>query len=310
MQTSLSDKTYVVTGGTAGIGLAVVEQLAERGAWTIVIARSAERCRAMEDEIRYLYPGARLSSIVADLSLQSEVRRAAGEVGRLLSDAGLDGLDGLVNNAGTFTYWLALTKEGFETQWAVNHLAPFLLTRQLLPWLQRAATARVVTVSSGSHYTGRLNWDDIQLRRRYNGLAAYDRSKLANVLFTIELNRRLGPGSGLRAFAADPGLVKTDIGFKGTPPLVRWVWQRRRAGGISPAESARGIVYLLTEPSIQQANEPYWKHGQPKAPSPRSRDRQAARRLWDLSESMCGLSPLPYPDESIAEEGEPHVVAA
>jgi retinol dehydrogenase 12 len=170
-----------------------------------------------------------------------------------------------------------------------NHLAPFRLTLELLPLLQAAPAGRVVTVSSDSHYAARMNWNDIQLRRSYNGLRAYEQTKLANVLFTVELNRRLGAGSNVRAFAADPGLVKTDIGLKGTPGLVRWLWGLRRSGGISAAESARGIVALLTDPMAQETGAVYWKHGSPKLSSRYSLDGEVARRLWDISASMCGI---------------------
>lgn len=289
MDTFLSSKTIAVTGATSGIGLETARQLAGLGADVIGIGRSPERCRAAEDELRAGRRSPAVSCITADLALQSEVRRAAAEIRRLLAANGKSALDGLVNNAGTFTYWMELTAEGFETQWAVNHLAPFLLTLELLPLLQAAPAARVVTVSSASHYGARLDWDDLQLRRRYNGLRAYGRTKLANVLFTAELNRRLGSGSSVRAFAADPGLVKTDIGLKGTPALARWVWSLRRSGGISAAESARGIVYLLTEPGLEETDQVYWKHGRPKTPSRFSQDPLAAARLWAESERMCGL---------------------
>jgi NAD(P)-dependent dehydrogenase (short-subunit alcohol dehydrogenase family) len=287
METILDGKNYVISGATSGIGLAMAEQLVDKGAALIGIGRSMERCQETERRLRSAYPGAEIDYVVADLSLQSEVRKSAALVRKILSCRGKTALDGLVNNAGTFTYWLALTGEGFEMQWAVNHLAAFLLTRELLPLLEAAPAARVVTVSSGSHYGARLNWNDIQLRRHYNGLRAYEQTKLANVLFTAELNRRLGSNLNLRAYAADPGLVKTDIGLKGTPALVRWIWNVRRSGGISAAESARGIVYLLTDPAVEESSALYWEHGAPKAPSRYSQDREAARRLWDLSEAMC-----------------------
>lgn len=287
METTLDGKTYVISGATSGIGLSMAEQLAEKGAAVIGIGRSVERCCETERRLRSAYPGAEIDYLVADLSLQSEVRKAAAAVRAVLSQRGKTALDGLVNNAGTFTYWLALTSEGFETQWAVNHLAAFLLTRELLPLLDAAPSARVVTVSSGSHYTAKMKWDDIQLRRGYNGLRAYEQTKLANVLFTSELNRRLGAKLNVRAYAADPGLVKTDIGLKGTPAVVRWIWGLRRSGGISAAESARGIVYLLTDPAVMDSSSLYWKHGTPKAPSRYSQDREAARRLWEISEAMC-----------------------
>ena len=284
MTNALIGKTYLVTGATSGIGLACAEILTMEGARVIGVGRSAERCRAAEQRLRALHTDADPVYFVADLSLQSEVRGLAERVREALP-----GLDGLVNNAGTFTFWLELTREGFETQWAVNHLAPFLLTYELLPLLETAPAGRVATVSSDSHYGARITCDDPQLRRHYNGLGVYGRTKLANVLFTLELSRRLGTASRVRAFAADPGLVKTEIGLKGAPALVRWIWGRRRAGGISAEESARGIVYLLTEPSLQDAPELYWRHGRPRPASPAGRDVESAARLWALSERMCGI---------------------
>jgi NAD(P)-dependent dehydrogenase (short-subunit alcohol dehydrogenase family) len=301
MEGLLSGKTIVVTGATSGIGLALAERLARLGASVIGVGRSQERCRGAQDYLLRSNPGAGVVYCAADLSLQSQVRSFGGEIREILAAGGKAGLDGLVNNAGTFTWWLTLTPEGFETQWAVNHLAPFLMTHELLPLLRRAPAARVVTVSSASHYHGRLNWDDLQLRRRYNGLRAYENTKLANVLFTLEFNRRIGPTSQIRAFAADPGLVKTDIGLKGTPALVRTAWQWRRRGGVSPQKSAAGIVLLLGDLAPHDRPAPhgmdmaqdwpavYWKDGRPQPASRLALDGQAAARLWHQSERMCGI---------------------
>lgn len=275
--TSFTGKTIVVTGATSGIGLATATELIRGGAAVIGVGRSAQRCAEAERK-----PGA--TYLVADLTLQSEVRRVAAEIHRLTPT-----LDGLVNNAGAFSYWLNLTAEGFEMQWALNHLAPFLLTLELLPLLRAAGAARVVTVSSESHAHTRMNWDDIQLRRHYNGLQAYKQTKMANVLFTTELNRLLGPETRVRAFAADPGLVKTDIGFKGTPGLARWVWGRRKAMGISPEEAAAGIVRLLSDATPADASQVYWRHGEPRQPDPQAVDAENATRLWNISARMCGL---------------------
>ena len=291
MQTDLSGKTYAVTGATSGIGLAAAEALARRGAALIGVGRTPERCREAARRIQLASPQAQVDYIAADLSLQQEVVRLGASIQALLSARGTTALDGLVNNAGTFTYWFTLTRDGVETQWAVNHLAPFLLTHQLLGLLQAASQARVVTVSSDSHYGARLDWKDPQLRRTYNGLRAYGNTKLANILFTQELNRRLGAQSMLRAFAADPGLVKTDIGLKGTPSIVGWFWKWRRSGGISAEEAAKGIVFLLTEPALQNEAHPYWKHSHPRRASREALDLQAAGQLWELSEKMCGLYP-------------------
>lgn len=282
MQYPYSEKTFVITGATSGIGLAAAEQLAQGGARLIGVGRSPGRCRECEQRLSTVYPQAAVRYLPADLSGQREIGQLAEQIA-----ASLPALDGLLNNAGTFTYWLSLTPDGVETQWAVNHLAPFLLTNLLLPLLQRAPAARVVTVSSDSHATGRLDWDDPQMRRHYNGLLAYGNTKLANILFTLALNRRLGEGARVRAFAADPGLVKTDIGLKGTPAIANLVWKLRRAGGISAEQAAAGIVALLCDPALQTAPQIYWKHAQPKTPAARALDPLAAERLWDLSARMC-----------------------
>lgn len=156
MDTSLKDKAFVVTGATSGIGLATAQLLAERGAFLIGVGRSAERCAQAENRLHLAYPYAQVTYCVADLSMQARVRQLAADISEKLAANKSQALDGLVNNAGTFTYWMALTLEGFETQWAVNHLAPFPLTHELLPLVQAAPAGRAVTISSGSHYNTRL----------------------------------------------------------------------------------------------------------------------------------------------------------
>ena len=290
-----TEKAIVATGATSGIGYAAAQQLARAGVTVIGIGRSEERCKACQENLRALHPGGKAVYLRADLSLQSEVVRAAAQAGETLAGMGKQQLDGLLNNAGGFSFWLTLTPEGFERTWAVNHLAPFRLTHELLPLLQAAPAARVVTVSSGSHRWLTLDWNDLQSRRSYNGLRAYGRSKLATVLFTLELNRRLGEQCSVQAFAADPGLVRTKIGAKGTPAFVSWAWTAWSSRGIPPEESAKGVVRLLLDPDVQTSAGIYWKHGRPLEPDPAALDADSARRLWEISERMCGLGPNPSP---------------
>lgn len=290
MDNALGQKTFVVTGATSGIGLAVAQLLAKDGGSIIGVGHATGRCREAEEQLgRVAAGGARIAILSADLALQTEVRRAAHEIGRLLGSWGCTSLDVLINNAGTVPFWQVLTPEGFDQQWAVNHLAAFLLTHELLPLLRAAPAGRVVTVTSGSHYGARLNWTDLQSRRRYNPLSVYKQTKLANVLFTAEFNRRWGESSNVRAIAADPGLVNTDIGRKSNSFLARFAWELRRRGGVPPEDAARGIYFVAVEPAVHDSQQIYWRNGRPKAPEPYALNPQAAKQLWLVSSEMCGV---------------------
>jgi NAD(P)-dependent dehydrogenase (short-subunit alcohol dehydrogenase family) len=291
MPTESNGTAVVITGATSGIGLATALALASQGAGIIGLGRSTERCKAAEEAVHAVQPpGGQAVFHRADLSLQREVRCVVLEIRATLQAWRRPQLDVLINNAATVPFWQTLTPEGFDMQWALNHLAPFLLTMELLPLLAQAPRARVITVSSGSHYNTQLNWHDIQLRRHYNPLRAYNQTKLANVLFTFECNRRFAGTTHVRAFAADPGLVNTQIGLKSNSFLARWVWDIRRRGGVSPESAAEGLVFLATEPSIQDSPEIYWKNGKPKRPSVHALNPQSAKQLWELSAQMCGVS--------------------
>jgi len=289
MTENCEKKTFVITGATSGIGLAILEGLLEKELNVIGIGRSPERCTQQLERLREIYSQGKVAYIVADLSLQADIRQAAGEIKNMLKEWEAVGLDGLVNNAGTFTFWQTLTPEGFETQWAVNHLAPFLLTNLLLPALNKSADARVITISSGSHYGAKLNWSDIQQLGRYNPLKAYKNTKLANVLFTAELNRRLGHDSPIRGAAADPGLVNTNIGGKTESRLAKRIWACRRKSGLPAAQAAVGIIKLLLASNWKTKNEIYWKHGKPKKPNPFALDQNHGWRLWEISARMTGI---------------------
>ena len=283
-------KVVIITGATSGIGLATAKELAGRGAYIIGTGRSEERCRKAEQEIRQLYPDVSVTYIAADLSSLAEVTSLASDIRARLSQDGRTAIDVLINNAGTVSSWYVSTVDGFELQFAVNHLAPFLLTHELMPSLEQSQAGAVICVSSGSHYRTRLHWNDIILRKHYNTLMAYKQTKLANVMFVTELNRRLSSsGSRVRALAVDPGLVNTDIGLKGTGGIVKKVWQIRSRGGTPPEQPAHAIAYLVTDPSRRLTGEVYWKDCRPLRPSAYSQKPDAAKRLWELSERMCQI---------------------
>lgn len=285
----LKDKYVVITGATSGIGLAAAKEMARQGAVIIGTGRSAERSRQAEESIRCEVPGARVFFLQADLSSLIQVKQLADDIRTLVQKEGDGALDVLVNNAGTVSSWYVSTAEGFELQFAVNHLAPFLLTHELMPLLRKAPAGRIISVSSGSHYRTRIRWNDILMRKHYNCLMAYKQTKLANVLFVTELNRRLGPDSTVKAFAVDPGLVNTDIGLKGTTGIARWIWKKRSGGGVPPERPAASIAFLAGEPSIQDSKEVYWKDFSPVKPSRYSQKPEEAKRLWEISEKMCGI---------------------
>ena len=287
-------RTCVITGASAGIGRETAAALAAAGARVIGVGRDPARCDAACADLRDRTGNRDIHFEVADLSSQMEVRalarRVAGACRRV---------DVLINNAGVFTSAYTASADGIELQFAVNHLAGFLLTREILPLLEAADAARVIGLSSGSHYAGRIHWDDIGLRGRYFGLTAYDQSKLAVVMFCRELARRLGPRSRIATFSVDPGLVNTDIGAKRTGFLVRAAWRLRAGAGMSAAEAAASIAFLAMEPGAQRATGLYWKERRPLPPSDAARCGEDGRRLWELSELLCATgrpaSPLPDP---------------
>ncbi len=277
--------TALVTGATAGIGLATLKLLAAMGYDCVGVGRDQLRCDAAREAVLAYCPAAKVEFIRCNLSSQTEVRALARSVLERFGH-----LDILANVAGSVCSHFMTSEDGIELQFAVNHLAPFLLTHELLKLLEKSAQGRVITVSSGSHYHTKLDFNDLQQRRHYSCLGQYKRVKLCNVLFTAELNRRLGPGSRVRAFAADPGLVNTEIGLKGTTGLERYVWKLRMRKGVPPEVPAAAIARLATEPSLSTSNEVYWYNGNPKKPNLWALREDAARMLWEASERYCRIA--------------------
>ena len=281
----LRGKTCLVTGATNGIGLAAAVALAREGARLVLLGRDAERCEAARAEVAAAGgSGADVSVLLADLAVQADVRRAAAEF--LASGRPLHVL---LNNAGVVQMERSETADGIETTFAVNHLAPFLLTNLLLDRLKAGKAARVVTVSSMAHRSAVLDFDDLQWERRtYRNLAVYSATKLANILFTLELSRRL-EGSGVTANCLHPGVVATNIfptigGFGGKLIVLLF-----RPLMLSPTNGAKTSVYLASSPEVANVTGKFFDKCREVAPAAAAQDGAAAKRLWEISEKLTGL---------------------
>ena len=279
----MNGKTCVITGATSGIGRAAALELARRGARVVVVARDAGRGRETVSEIERSTGTGRASLLVADLASQSEVRRLASEVRRAAPR-----LDVLVNNAGAIHMERRVSPDGHETTFAVNHLAAFLLTNLLLPHLRASAPARVVNVASAAHLGGHIDFDDLMGEKGYGGWKAYAQSKLANVLFTQELARRLG-ADGVSANSLHPGVVATGFG-KNRNGLLSLGVRIAAPFFLSARKGAETVVHLASSPQVEGVTGKYFAKCRPAASSGESRDPEVARRLWEASERLTGLA--------------------
>ncbi len=279
----MAGRTVLVTGGTAGIGRATALGLANMGARLAITGRDRGRTEGAAREIRAA-GGGQVDVFVADLSSQSEVRRLADEVLQ-----GLSRIDVLVNNVGGYWNTRHVTADGLERTFALNHLAPFLLTSLLLDRLKRSAPARVVTVSSHVHARGRMDFADLQGERSYSGARAYSQSKLANVLFTYELARRL-QATRVTANALHPGVVRTSFGAEDPGGVQRLVTPFMRPFMKAPAQGAATSIHLASAPDLEQVTGRYFANSKPRKSSQGSYDAAAAARLWQVSADLAGLT--------------------
>ena len=281
-------KTIVITGASSGIGLAAAMEFAQKQMNIIGIGHDPKRSELALAQIQAAAPGANVRFLNADFMQQREVLRIADEVEQILLSEFNGTLDVLVNNAGCVRSWYTTTEEGYEQQFALNHLAGFLLTYRLLPYLRRAG-GRVLMTGSESHKHMKVRWNDVMLSNGYNPLTAYKQSKLCNILFARGLNNRYH-AEGIHAYVVDPGLVCTDIGNKNTGGLVNWIWQRRKKHGACPQVPAKTYVYLVeVEPAPQDL---YFYRCKPNRYS-REVTKENADRLFQLSEQLCGVT---YPE--------------
>jgi retinol dehydrogenase 12 len=285
----MAGRVCVVTGASSGIGKATSVALAGLGATVVLVCRDRSRGEAAMAEVAAAAAASADSAShgqpsleLADLSSMEQVRAVAARLSQLPR------IDVLVNNAGLVVAKRQLTPDGLELTMAVNHLAPFLLTNLLRPKLEASALARVVTVSSIAHRGAMLSLEDLQSERRYLAMLAYANSKLANVLFTRELARRLD-GSGVTANCLHPGTVHSRFGHTGA------LWLRLGlaiGGGMlrTPESGARTVVYLANSPEVTAQTGGYYVNCKLRRPSRQARDDHRARELWDISARLTGLA--------------------
>jgi NAD(P)-dependent dehydrogenase (short-subunit alcohol dehydrogenase family) len=275
---AMKGKVCLVTGATSGIGREIAAGLARMGATVVLSGRDRAKCESAAWEI-----GGDASYIVTDLSSQAAVRQLASDFTRDHS-----ALHVLVNNAGVFVAERDTTSDGIERTFAVNHLAPFLLTNLLLDMLKSSALARIVTTSSVAHKGARMNFDDIQLEKSYGGIRAYSQSKLANILFTRELAKRLA-GTQVTANCFHPGGVRTGL-MRGNPIRYRATWAAAGPFLLSPEKGADTGVYLASSPEVEGVTGKYFVKRKEERPSNAALGEESASRLWKLSEQLTGLA--------------------
>src|SRR5918998_6037223 len=277
----MEGKVALITGGTSGIGKAAATALAAMGAEVVVTGRNRGRAEKAVAEIRRDSGGQKVALMLADLAVQGEVRKLAEGLTERH-----DRLDVLVNNAGLIQSRRTETPDGIELTLAVNHLAPFLLTNLLLEVLERSAPSRIITVSSEARRSARIDFDDLQSRRRYRAFPVYGMTKLANILFTYELAQRL-KGTGVVANCVHPGGVNTNFGDDNRSPGVL-LFRAFKPFMRTPEQGADTVIFLASSPEAAEMNGMYLTDRAEVAPA-EPRDAMAQKRLWEVSASLTNL---------------------
>jgi NAD(P)-dependent dehydrogenase (short-subunit alcohol dehydrogenase family) len=281
--TTMQGKICLITGGTNGIGKSTAQALAQMGATVVIVGRNAQKTSQVVAEIRSATRNTNVDGLLADLSSQQAVRRLAEEFKSKYSR-----LHVLLNNAGAMFWTRQVTVDGFETTFALNHLAPFLLTNLLLATIKASAPARIINLSSRAHQRGSIDFEDLQSERHYAGMDVYGNSKLANILFTIELSRRL-EGTGVTVNAVHPGFVNSGFAknndglafklFGAVGPLI----------ARSPEKGAETSIYLASSPEVEGVTGKYFSDSKVTQAAPQAADAAAAKKLWEVSAEMVHL---------------------
>jgi NAD(P)-dependent dehydrogenase (short-subunit alcohol dehydrogenase family) len=276
----MQGKTVVATGATSGIGAIAAIELARMGARIVFIARDPERAEATLAKLEAVAPGRGHSAHIADLSRVAETKRIGGEIA-----AAEARIDVLINNAGAIFSDRRVTAEGLELTFALNHMAYFTLTGCLRERLVASAPARVVSTASAAHYGAKLDFDDLQCERGYSAWRAYNRSKLANILFTRELAKRLA-GTNVTANCLHPGVVASRFGDQAGGWTAR-LFPLIKRFAISPTQGADTIVYLASSPEVATISGEYFAKRKIATSSRAARDDAAAAKLWAMSEAIA-----------------------
>lgn len=283
----MDGKVCMVTGATSGIGEATAGALAQQGALTIVVGRNLKKCEKAVSSIKAETGNTSVEYLLADLSSQKDIRRLSEEFKSRYMQ-----LDVLINNAGGKFIERQVTADGFEWTFALNHLACFLLTNLLLDKLRESGKGRIINLASGAHgdVTG-IDFNDLQSEKGYIGKRAYAQSKLANILFTYELSRRV-QDSGLTVNALNPGgVISNFCKNNGLRSWLRHVTAHLMAGDLAgPVKGAQTSVYLATSPEVEGVTGKYFKDKKPVSSSEASYDEKAAARLWDVSCELTGMT--------------------
>ena len=280
MSAGIQDRVFLVTGANSGIGRATAMGLARLCGTVVMACRNASRGEAARRDIIRDSGNSRVSLEVVDLAIEASIRSFAEAFKRTHPR-----LDVLINNAGVYTSHRDITTDGLERQFEVNYLSGFLLAHLLLDLLKKSAPSRIVNVSSSAHEGSAIHFDDLQGERRYRGYRAYGQSKLAQVLFTRELGRRL-EGTGVTVNACHPGVIRTNLGMGGASAVVRFV----RLFFKSPEKGAETPIYLAVSPDVEGVTGKYFANKRVREPSRAAQDPDVARRLFDVSVNLAHLA--------------------
>jgi NAD(P)-dependent dehydrogenase (short-subunit alcohol dehydrogenase family) len=285
----MQGKICLITGGTNGIGKSTAQALAQMGATVVIVGRNAQKTPQVADEIRSTTRNKNVDALLADLSSQQEVRRLAEEFKSKYTR-----LHVLLNNAGAMFWSRQLTVDGRELTFALNHLAHFLLTNLLLDTLKASAPARIINVSSRAHQRGQIDFTDLQAERHYAGMEVYGNSKLANILFTIELARRL-EGTGVTVNSLHPGFVNSGFAKNNAGLAFKLFGAIGPLIARSPERGAETSIYLASSPEVEGVTGKYFSDSKMTQPAPQAADAAAAKKLWEVSAELVQLTTAAAP---------------